>query len=277
MNPADRTWLENRVHAAVDDDYYLDRDEEKRIKEEASSRGISIRDIELVVREELQKTGSVSERQLLDELERLLHQFTDDDKYLDKKEERDAFDQVIRPATGKRKGLDARVAEDFAASFCKVNGIRRQTERSGSRLLVPAFGVLLLAAIIVAALIVRGGAPGTGQPSAAVGASDRSLIDAHLKRAADYIDRAQYTEPPERSAKAELDAIVQADPEGTYRHPEVTSLQHRIVEHYLTLAEKSARQRKAEAARQWLARARLVNIDAEEINEKERELGLTAP
>lgn len=59
MNQADKVWLENRVLAAVDDDFYLDRDEEKRIKEEGSAKGIPIKDIELVVRAELDKVGAV--------------------------------------------------------------------------------------------------------------------------------------------------------------------------------------------------------------------------
>src|SRR5438067_4172262 len=164
MNANDRPWLENRVHAAVDDDFYLDRDEEKRIKEEGSSRGIAIRDIELVIREELQKTESVSERQLLDDLDSLLHQFTDDDKFLDRKEERDAFDQIVRPAAGKRKGLDPRVAEDYVASFCRVNGIRRQTEPGGgtNRLLIPMLAALLLIVVIGGFLLSRGGSHGSG-------------------------------------------------------------------------------------------------------------------
>jgi hypothetical protein len=32
MNENEKKWLENRVNVSVDDDFYLDRDEEKRIK-----------------------------------------------------------------------------------------------------------------------------------------------------------------------------------------------------------------------------------------------------
>jgi len=103
MNASDQTWLENRISASIDDDWYLDREEEKRIKEEATARNIAVNDIERILRLELDKKGAVSERILLDELERLLHQFTDNDKYLDAKEERDALDKVLIPTPKKKK------------------------------------------------------------------------------------------------------------------------------------------------------------------------------
>ena len=148
MNQADQQWLENRVQASVDDDFYLDRDEEKRIKEEGTAKGISIKDIEIVIRTELDKSGSVCERILLDELERLLHQFTDNDKELDNKEERDALDKVLNPAPGKKKGLDPRVAEEYVAAFCKVNGVKRTTDGKGKT--IP----IIIAAVIIVILAV---------------------------------------------------------------------------------------------------------------------------
>jgi hypothetical protein len=128
MNPSEQLWLENRINAAIIDDFYLDRDEEKRIKEEGTAKGIAIKDIELVLRVELDKIGAVSERILLFELDLLLHQFTDNDKELDGKEERDALNKVSIPAAGKKVGLDSRVAEEYVASFCKVNGVRRNSD-----------------------------------------------------------------------------------------------------------------------------------------------------
>jgi len=280
MDSTDRDWLENRIKAAVDDDFYLDRDEEKRIKEEAASRGLRISDVEVTVQTELAKSGSVSERMLLDELERLLHQFTDDDKYLDRKEERDAFDQVVRPATGKRKGLEPQVAEDYVTSFCRVHGIRQQGTRGGGLPLRWIGGALAALLVVVAAVLLgRGGA---GSAGVAVGhggrvltAADRAEIDSHLSQADRYMLQAQYTDPPERSAKAELDAIAQVDADGSYRRDDVVGVQRRIVEHYLALAANSARKGDAEGARQWIGRARLLNVESEQINAKASELGLT--
>lgn len=276
MDAKQRAWLENRLHAAVDDDFYLDREEEKRIKEEAAGRGLAVRDIETAIQTELRKSGSVSERQLLDELEMMLRQFTDDDRFLDRKEERDAFDHVVRPAQGKRKGLDPQVAEAHVASFCRVHGIRRQT---GGRMFGPlalaAFAVAVVAVVAVAFLLGR---PGTGSdrsaPSAGLSASDRGRIDDDLRRAGEYVERAQYTDPPERSAKAMLDDVATLDPNYSYRSADVNALRRRIVEHYLQLADRSAAQRDLDGARRWLDRARLLKTDDEGIDEKARTLGL---
>jgi hypothetical protein len=275
MDSRERAWLENRVRAAVEDDFYLDREEEKRLKEEAAARGIPVRDAALVVRGEIQKLGAVSERELLDRLDQLLHQFTDDDKLLDKKEERDAFDQVVLPAPGKKKGLDPRVAEERVESFCKVNGIRRSS--SGRSWTMPVAAVAILALVLLAVILLRGPVAGIssgGGASASLSKEDTTEIDQHLERAGSYIERAQYTEPPERSAKAELDAIAILDPGGTYRGEETKALRHRIVQHYLGLAERSTRDRSPDAARQWIGRARLMNVDREEIAQKEADLGL---
>ena len=276
MDVKQRAWLENRLHAAVDDDFYLDREEEKRIKEEAAGRGLAVRDIETAIQTELRKSGSVSERQLLDELEMMLRQFTDDDRLLDRKEERDAFDHVVRPAQGKRKGLDPQVAEAHVASFCRVHGIRRQTGgRTFGPLTLVAVAAALLAVVAAAFLLGR---PWTASdrstPSAGLSASDKGRIDDDLRRAGEYVDRAQYTDPPERSAKAMLDDVATLDPNSYYRSTEVNALRRRIVEHYLQLADRSAAQRDLDGARRWLDRARLLKTDDEGIDDKARALGL---
>lgn len=275
MDARERSWLENRVRAAVEDDFYLDREEEKRLKEESAARGIPVRDAAIVIRTEIHKVGAVSERELIDRLDQLLHQFTDDDKLLDRKEERDAFDQVVQPAAGKRKGLDPSVAEEHLESFCKVNGVRRST--AGRNWAVPVaalFGVLLL--LLLAVWALRGPVAGSGSspPPRALTQADQTEIDQHLERAGSYIERAQYTDPPERSAKAELDAIAVLDPSSSYRGEEARTLRHRIVRHYLELAGRDRRQGNVEGARQWIARARLMNVDREEIAQKEQELGV---
>ena len=104
--------------------------------------------------------------------------------------------------------------------------------------------------------------------------NDRSEIDDQLRRAALYIEKAQYTDPPESSAKASLDQIRHIDPDGQYRGEEVKGLASKIVDHYIKLAEKSAASSDLGAAAKWLARAKLLNRDREVILEKERALGL---
>lgn len=280
MNPADKTWLENRIHAAVDDDFYLDRDEEKRIKEEGAARGLVVAEIELVMRVELDKAGAVCERVLLDELERLLHQFTDNDKRLDGKEERDALDKVLAVATGKKKGLDPRVAAEYLNSFCRVNGVRRDSETK--RRMMPVVVIAIIAALAVVGFWLTRETK-TAQvavvetkivDSSAVVLSDKDKaeIDDQLRRAASFVDKAQYTDPPESSAKGCLDAIRQIDPKGQYRRDEVKAIANRIVDHYLALADKSHAAKDPVAVKRWIERAKLMGVATELIREKERAL-----
>ena len=287
MNQTDQVWLENRVSAAISDDFYLDRDEEKRIKEESSAKGMLINDIELVIRLELDKYGAVSERILLIELDKLLHQFTDDDKELDSKEERDTLNKVSRPAPGKKMGLDPRIAEEYVSSFCKVNGVRRNTD-------VKKWGipVTVVATLTIGAIVAFGGINLLTKPQVEtvtktvietkvveankiiLNDQDKVEIDDQLRRAEQFIEKAQYTDPPEKSAKASLDQIKQIDPNGQYRGDEVKNLYSKIVEHYVGLAEKSVQVGDKSNAIKWLDRAKLMNTDREVIVEKEKELGL---
>lgn len=273
----------------MDDDYYLDRGEERRIKEEAAARGIVSREIELVIREQLDEYSAVSERALVEELDRLLHQFTDNDKKLDQKEERLALSKVVNKAPGKRAGLDPRIAEEYVASFCKANGASRSTDTK--KWLGSQAGLVLVAVAVVGAVIffAMGSSKDVPAPSTVaqvnesravdtkavkLNEGDRSEIDDQLRRASLYIERAQYTDPPESSAKASLDQIRQIDPDGQYRGEEVKGLASKIVDHYIKLAEKSAASNDLGAAAKWLARAKLLNRDREVILEKERALGL---
>ena len=289
MNQSDLDWLKNRVAAAVDDDYYLDRGEERRIKEEAAARGIVSREIELVIREQLDEYSAVSERALVEELDRLLHQFTDNDKKLDQKEERLALSKVVNKAPGKRAGLDPRIAEEYVASFCKANGASRSTDTK--KWLGSQAGLVIVAVAVVGAVIffaMRSSKDVQASSTVAqvnesravdtkavkLNEGDRSEIDDQLRRASLYIERAQYTDPPESSAKASLDQIRQIDPDGQYRGEEVKGLASKIVDHYIKLAEKSAASNDLGAAAKWLARVKLLNRDREVILEKERALGL---
>jgi len=282
MNPSDQAWLENRVRASVDDDFYLDRDEEKRIKEESAAKGIATKETELVIRTELDKASAVCERVLIAELDRLLHQFTDDDKRLDGKEERDALDKVLIAAPGKKVGLDPTVAKEYVNAFCVANGIRRDTETN-------KWAVPLVAFAFVAALAVGGFWATRGEKtvvqtqvetkivdSSAVILSekDKVEIDDQIRRAAQFVEKAQYTDPPEKSAKACLDAIRQIDPKGQYKGDEVKGIALKIVDHYLALADKSAAVRDMAATTRWIERAKLLGANTEVIRERERALGL---
>ena len=133
MNQNDQAWLVNRVHAALHDDFYLDREEEQRIKEEAATRGIAVNGTQLVIRSELERIGALCERTVLEELDALLHKFTDDDKLLGGKEERGVLDQVLAVTADRKRGLDPRVAEEYVNSFCRVNGVRQNDFLTNAR------------------------------------------------------------------------------------------------------------------------------------------------
>lgn len=76
----------------------------------------------------LQDLQAVNEQALLDELDALLHVFTDADNKLDKKDRIDALQTVCKPRAGTSKGVDPAIAERFITDFCKKNSVK---ERSG--------------------------------------------------------------------------------------------------------------------------------------------------
>ncbi len=270
MNEIEKNWLENRVKVSVDDDFYLDRDEEKRIKEEAASRNIHNNDIEFTIRSILEKTGSVSERLLVDELDRLLRQFTDNDKRLDKKEEKDAMDQVLIAGPGKKKGLDPRVASEYVDTFCKANGLKRDSVSGKSwifTLIIPLF-------IVVSGFFGWSYLHNGGHSIVIINDKERAEIDFQLDRAKLFVKQAQYTDPPERSAKSCLDKIRQIDPKGQYRGEEVNDVVRKIVIHYLQLADKSFAAKDFAGVSKWIERAKLMGGEMELILEKERQYGV---
>ncbi len=282
MNQTEQKWLENRVRAAVEDDYYLDREEEKRIKEEAAAKNISVKDIELVIRTELNTIGAVCERILLDELENLLRQFTDNDKRLDGKEERDALNKVLQPANGKKKGLDPRIASDYVTSFCRVNGVRRDSEIKQT-LVVPIISVaVIIAAFIIWNIFTDSKTADTNisqnnqypNSNVILNDIDRAEIDDQLRRAKKFVEMAQYTDPPEKSAKACLDQIRRIDPSEQYKANEIKQIVEQIVDHYIALADKSYLKNDIESVARWLERAKLMGASSELIREKERLYGL---
>lgn len=288
MNDNEQAWLENRIAASVADDFYLDRDEEKGIKEEAAARGFAVAEIELTLRKVLDQYGAVSERQLVATLDKWLHQSTDNDKVLDKKEEKDCLAQVVTAAPGKKAGLDPRVAEDYVSSFCKANGIRRDTDSNNRKTPLAAWGVLAVVALVAVGgglwlkgeHVTKSGDTALRTVSATtdvkLSADDRAEIDDQLRRARSYAEAAQFTDPPEKSAKACLDAIHRVDPAGTYRGGEVKELVSNIVSQYMTLTNHAAAQKDMVAARKWVDRAKLFNAESEVIREKELVLGLVA-
>ena len=296
MNQNDQAWLLNRVHAALHDDFYLDREEEQRIKEEAATKGIAVINTERVILAEIDRIGALCERIALDELDRLLHRFTDGDKLLGGKEERNVLDKLLAVTPERKRGLDPRVAEEYVNSFCRVNGVRRHSETR--RWLVPLVGFAAVASVAVGAVWIAR----VTEPSAVVETKrkwiapiplaveqakpvelsavtlsdrDKAEIDDQLRRAVQLVERGQYTDPPEKSAKTCLDAVRQIDPGMQYRGDDVRKLISEIVDHYLALAETSHDANDSAAVAVWLERAKLMGAQSEVIRERERTYGIS--
>jgi hypothetical protein len=85
---------------------------------------LPVHEARYLLEEELERVGAVSERLLLEELERHLHIYTDRDKVLDKKEYNDAVQFITRPKPGRRKGLKVDVAQKYIQDFCAANGVK---------------------------------------------------------------------------------------------------------------------------------------------------------
>lgn len=285
MADSNEEWLVGIISGSIDDDWYLDRQEEKDIKQDATRRGMPMSDIERILRRELDKSGSVSERVLLEEFEVLLHQYTDDDKYLDKKEEADALEKVMTPAPGKKKGLDPKEAADFLNAFCETHLVKKESDKKFSTGMVAGLIVLVAVGVGTAYMfwpeVITKVETRTKvetkvvDPTAySLRSQDQADIDDLLRRAQRYVEQAQYTDPPERSAKAALDSIRNIDPKGQYRGGDVRALVDRIVDEYIALAHKSYGEKDMDGVKRWLDRARLFNRNSELIREKEREFGI---
>ncbi len=72
----------------------------------------------------LEQHHVVNEKQLLAELDGLLHNFTQEDRKLDKKERQDALQSICAPRAGYARGLDRVEAERYLLEFCRRNNVR---------------------------------------------------------------------------------------------------------------------------------------------------------
>ena len=155
------------VHGSVDDDFYLDEDEDKGLLQHATANGISAQRAHMLIDRVCDEIGGAREKALLEELRRMLEQRTKEDKYLDEGEEAECL-AICNPATGKQKGLDEGKAQQFVASFCEARGYGRgRTDRArqataasttsgGGRKVAIGLGLVLVAGA-AAAFAFRGG------------------------------------------------------------------------------------------------------------------------
>ncbi len=104
----------------------------------------------------------------------------------------------------------------------------------------------------------------------------QATIDSLLRRATHYVERGQYTYPPNRSAKDILDRIRKIDPKGHYLGADIRKLIDRIVDDHITLAHKSHKNNNMAGVTKWLNRGKLFNRNSQLILEKEREYDVSA-
>ena len=82
-----------------------------------SALGLDVRRVESILSVALERLNVVNEKALLDELDALLHVFTDTEKKLDKKSRVDALQSVCKPRSGAMKGVDPEIAGRYINDF----------------------------------------------------------------------------------------------------------------------------------------------------------------
>lgn len=89
--------------------------------------GLDVRRAESILSLTLQRLSIVNEKELLDDLDALLHVFTDAEKRLDKKSRIDALQSICKPRSGAMKGVDPEVVERHINDFCRRNGVMQRS------------------------------------------------------------------------------------------------------------------------------------------------------
>lgn len=100
----------------------------KLLRQGQNMLGLDARRVHAILSMALERLHAVNEQALLDELNALLHVFTDAEKKLDKKNRIDALQSVCKVRPGTKKGMDPTIAERFITDFCRRNSVR---ERAG--------------------------------------------------------------------------------------------------------------------------------------------------
>lgn len=96
---------------------------------------LDIRRVESILSVALLRLNVVNEKALLDELDALLHVFTDTEKKLDKKSRVDALQSVCKPRPGSMKGVDPEIAERYINDFCRKHSVMQRSGIWGWKIL----------------------------------------------------------------------------------------------------------------------------------------------
>lgn len=100
-----------------------------------SALGLDVRRVESILSVALERLNVVNEKALLDELDALLHVFTDTEKKLDKKSRVDALQSVCKPRSGAMKGVDPEIAGRYINDFCHKHSVMQRSGIWGWKIL----------------------------------------------------------------------------------------------------------------------------------------------
>lgn len=116
--------LRKRVANSAFDGYCDEKTRADLLRQATNDCGVSPDKAQVIIDMELESGGIVNEKKLLNELELMLKQFTDNDKKLDPKERNDAMQYVCKARAGYSKGLNYDVAERYIVNFCRANRVK---------------------------------------------------------------------------------------------------------------------------------------------------------
>lgn len=116
--------LRKMVATSVFDGYFEEQAWNKLAHEGVDKLALDPLVVAAVINTELVALCIANEKKLLEELNTLLHRFTDSDKKLDKKEREDAMQYVCKSRPGYLKGLNYQVADRYINEFCKANRVK---------------------------------------------------------------------------------------------------------------------------------------------------------
>jgi len=270
--------LKDKIIAHAQDGY-IDTGEEAGIENLAADLGLGAK-CESIIGEYCERYKAVREKKVLGEINANINRQYGDGKLSPKQaEDVKKMARALIPEGNK----DPQDAEAQLLEALNDKLLRDRVKKGSGAVVVSVVAVVAISAVLAYTYLkepdihevhVPGETKVIDSTAYNLRSQDQVDIDDLLRRALMYVEQAQYTDPPERSAKAALDNIRNIDPKGQYRGTDVRALVDQIVDEYIALAHKSYGSNDMDGVKRWLNRARLFNRNSELIREKEREFGI---
>lgn len=116
--------LRMRIGTRVFDSYCDSATRSDLLRQAVTDCGLTVEKAEIIIDMEFESSSIVNEKKLLNELDAMLHQFTDKDKKLDSKERNDSMQFVCKARPGYSKGLKYDLAERYTTDFCRAHRVK---------------------------------------------------------------------------------------------------------------------------------------------------------